>query len=111
MYYMTYSANSYESPFYGVGCATATDIMGEWTKYPNNPLLQKPGNLIGVGHSALFRDKKRNLRIVFHAHHDDKNIHPRKMYIGKVEFKQEGEVDKLYISQEYLIPKLTVPRN
>lgn len=28
IYYMTYSANSYESPFYGVGCATATDIMG-----------------------------------------------------------------------------------
>ena len=111
MYYMTYSANSYESPFYGVGCATATSIMGEWTKYPDNPLLQKPGNLVGVGHSALFRDKKENLRIVFHAHHDDKNIHPRKMYIGKVEFKQEGEVDKLYISQEYLIPKLTVPRN
>ncbi len=110
MYYMTYSANSYESPFYGVGCATATDIMGEWTKYPDNPLLQKPGNLIGVGHSALFRDKKRNLRIVFHAHHDDKNIHPRKMYIGKVEFKQEGEVDKLYISQEYLIPKLAVSK-
>ena len=108
MYYMTYSANSYESPFYGVGCATATSIMGEWTKYPDNPLLQKPGNLVGVGHSALFRDKKENLRIVFHAHHDDKNIHPRKMYIGKVEFKQEGEVDKLYISQEYLIPKLTV---
>ena len=108
MYYMTYSANSYESPFYGVGCATATSIMGEWTKYPDNPLLQKPGNLVGVGHSALFRDKKGDLRIVFHAHHDDKNIHPRKMYIGKVEFKQEGEVDKLYISQEYLIPKLTV---
>lgn len=33
IYYMTYSANSYESPFYGVGCATATDIMGEWAKY------------------------------------------------------------------------------
>lgn len=58
IYYMTYSANSYESPFYGIGCATATDIMGEWTKYPDNPLLQKPGNLVGVGHSAMFRDKK-----------------------------------------------------
>ena len=28
LYYMTYSANSYESQFYGIGCATATDIMG-----------------------------------------------------------------------------------
>ena len=28
LYYMTYSANSYESPFYGIGCATATDFDG-----------------------------------------------------------------------------------
>jgi beta-xylosidase len=109
-YYMTYSANSYESQFYGVGCATATDIMSEWTKYPDNPLLQKPGNLVGVGHSALFKDKNGDLRIVFHAHHDDKNIHPRKMHIGKVEFRQEEEVDRLYISHEYQTPKLRVSK-
>ncbi len=110
IYYMTYSANSYESPFYGVGCATATDIMGKWTKYPDNPLLQKPGNLVGVGHSALFRDKNGDLRMAFHSHHDDKNIHPRKMHIGRVEFKQEEGMDKLYIDQEYLIPKLAVSK-
>ena len=27
-YYMTYSANSYESPFYGIGCATADSPLG-----------------------------------------------------------------------------------
>lgn len=101
IYYMTYSANSYESPFYGVGCATATDIMGEWTKYPDNPLLQKPGNLVGVGHSAMFRDKKGDLRIVFHAHHDEKNIHPRIMYIGRAGFEKVDGVDKLYIKEQY----------
>jgi beta-xylosidase len=106
IYYMTYSANSYESQFYGIGCATATDIMGEWTKYPDNPLLQKPGNLVGIGHSSLFRDKTGDLRIVFHAHHDENNIHPRKMYIGRLGFKPDGEVDKLYIEQEYEIPVL-----
>lgn len=106
IYYMTYSANSYESPFYGVGCATATDIMGEWTKYPDNPLLQKPGNLVGVGHSAMFRDKKGDLRIVFHAHHDEKNIHPRKMYIGRAGFKKVDGVEKLYIEAQYEIPVL-----
>ena len=106
VYYMTYSANSYESQFYGIGCATATDIMGEWTKYDDNPLLQKPGNLVGVGHSSLFWDKDGDLRIVFHAHHDETNIHPRKMYIGRLGFKPDGEVDKLYIEQEYEIPVL-----
>ena len=81
LYYMTYSANSYESPFYGIGCATATDLMGTWTKYEENPLLQKPGELVGVGHSATFTDKAGKLRIVFHAHKDKSSIHPRAMYI------------------------------
>ena len=40
VYFMTYSANSYESPFYGVGVATATNINGPWTKYECNPILQ-----------------------------------------------------------------------
>ena len=64
LYYMTYSANSYESPFYGIGCATATDLMGTWTKYEENPLLQKPGELVGVGHSATFTDKAGNVLTV-----------------------------------------------
>lgn len=106
VYYMTYSANSYESQFYGVGYATATDIMGEWTKYPDNPLLQKPGNLVGVGHSAMFRDREGNLMKVFHAHHDENNIHPRKMYITKVRFENVDGIEKLYIEDNYDTPFL-----
>jgi beta-xylosidase len=67
-YYLSYSGNSYESPFYGVGYAIATSPMGPWTKYDKNPILQKPEDLVGVGHSAMFTDKNGQLRIVFHAH-------------------------------------------
>lgn len=104
VYYMTYSANSYESPFYGVGCATATRIEGPWTKYEENPLLQKPGTLVGVGHSAMFTDKDGKLRIVFHAHKDQKNIHPRAMYIGEVYFDKVNGIDRMRISKDYLVP-------
>ena len=86
-YYMTYSANSYESPFYGIGCATADSPLGPWTKYDRNPLLQNPGELVGVGHSALFRDKAGNLKIVFHAHKSKGATHPREMYITDVRFR------------------------
>ncbi|HHV87094.1 MAG TPA: family 43 glycosylhydrolase [Petrimonas sp.] len=106
VYYMTYSANSYESPFYGIGCATATDIMGEWTKYPHNPVLQKPGNLVGVGHSSMFTDKKGSLRIVFHAHRDASSIHPRDMYISKVGFREVNGENQLYIDDNYETPIL-----
>ncbi len=85
-YYMTYSANSYESPFYGIGYATAASPAGPWTKYEGNPILQKPGDLVGVGHSAMFRDREGALRIVFHAHASQASIHPRAMYIGSVAF-------------------------
>lgn len=106
LYYMTYSANSYESPFYGIGCATTDNIMGVWTKYDENPLLQKPGDLVGVGHSATFTDKEGNLRIVFHAHRNKNNIHPRAMYISDVYFQNENGVDKMKINSEYSIPTL-----
>lgn len=106
MYYMTYSANSYESPFYGLGCATATDLMGTWTKYDENPLLQKPGDLVGVGHGAIFTDKAGKLRMVFHAHKDKSNIHPRAMYITDISFEKVNGTDRLRISNDYMTPKL-----
>ena len=109
LYYMTYSANSYESQFYGIGCATATDIMGEWTKYSHNPLLQKPGNLVGVGHSSMFTDKDGNWRIVFHAHQSDTSIHPRNMFISYVGFKNVNGVDELYIDPDFITPVLAKP--
>lgn len=104
VYYMTYSANSYESPFYGVGVATATNINGPWTKYEGNPILQKPGKLVGVGHSAIFTDKEGKLRIVFHAHNSTTNIHPRYMYISTVSFENKGGKDVMVVDKNYSIP-------
>ncbi len=105
-YYMTYSANSYESQFYGVGVAKATDIMGPWVKYENNPILQMPGDLVGVGHSAMFTDKDGNLRKVFHAHNSKTSIHPRHMYISKVVFENVGGEDVMTIETDYITPVL-----
>jgi GH43 family beta-xylosidase len=106
VYYMTYSANSYESPFYGLGFATATAVMDLWTKYENNPILQKPGELVGVGHSAMFSDKEGNLRIVFHAHNSKTKIHPRHMYISNVSFENKDGREVMVIDENYLTPVL-----
>jgi len=106
IYYMTYSANSYESQFYGVGYATATDITGPWTKHENNPILQKPFDLVGVGHSAMFVDKDGTLRIVFHAHNSREKIHPRHMYIGTVRFEEKEGKEIMAIDKDYFRPTL-----
>lgn len=105
LYYMTYSANSYESPFYGIGFATASSPEGPWTKYASNPILQKPQDLVGVGHSAMFKDKSGKLRIVFHAHHSATSIHPRAMYIADVTFTDDN-IPVMKISNDILRPKL-----
>lgn len=106
IYYMTYSANSYESPFYGVGFATATNIFGPWKKYTENPILQKPENLIGVGHSALFTDKSGQLRIVFHSHNSHTKIHPRTMHIGTIYFQNENGKEIMKIGDDIINPTL-----
>lgn len=108
IYYMTYSANAYWNPLYGIGCATTTNLKkGEWVKYPSNPILQKPGNLVGTGHHALFTDKDGVNRIVFHAHHDDLKVQPRCMYISTYFFqKGSNGIDSLIISPDYMIPEM-----
>lgn len=108
-YYMTYSANSYESPFYGIGFATSSSPKGPWVKYLYNPILSRPNNntLVGVGHSAIFKDKQGNLKIVFHAHHDEKNIHPRIMYITDLTFNDNEDPSIIKISEDKIIqPKV-----
>lgn len=86
--------------------ATATDIMSEWKKYEENPILQKPGKLVGAGHHALFTDKAGQLRIVYHAHKDKTTIHPRAMHIGKVHFKKVNGIERMRISETYITPQL-----
>ena len=104
-YYMTYSANSYESPHYGIGFATASSPLGPWTKYEQNPILQMPGDLVGVGHSAMFEDKDGNLKIVFHAHHNKDSIHPRAMHIADVSFSDSNPA-VMQIAEEVFTPTL-----
>ena len=104
-YYMTYSANSYESQHYGIGYAISESPEGPWIKHDNNPVLQMPNNLVGVGHGAMFRDKNGKLKIVFHAHHSKDKLHPRAMYIADVNFSND-QTPILQISTDIQKPTL-----
>src|SRR5690606_25440171 len=88
-YFLTYSANSYESPFYGIGFATAPHPTGPWIKYEGNPIFQKPGNQVGGGHSALFTDKTGKLRMVLHAHQRETQTQPRPMRMSNIRVKRK----------------------
>ena len=102
-YYMLYSGNGYHSKEYGIGYATAKSLKGTWRKSQLNPILQLPGNLVGTGHGAPFYDKKGRMHYVVHAHYSDEKIHPRCMYITRMNIRGEN----ITISNRYITPKLT----
>lgn len=106
-YYMTYSANHYASPDYGIGLAYADKPLGDWTKSERNPVIQNPDGLVGTGHSSFFQDQEGALYIVYHAHFDTSEVHPRKVFISKAKFeKPEGaEQHQLDILQPRIEPK------
>lgn len=97
-YFLTYSANDYQSPDYAVGFATSDSPMGPWTKYEGNPILRRPGILVGTGHHSLFTDKDGKLRIVFHSHYDSSNVQPRIMHVGNVGFSTDGGAGMMRVS-------------
>lgn len=105
-YYMTYSANDFRSQDYAVGLATASSPLGPWTKYGGNPIMRKPGELYGTGHSSVFRNKEGKLMMVFHAHASASSIGPRRMYITSLEEVIEDGQLILKPSPEYLTPHL-----
>ncbi len=103
-YVMTYSGNHFKSQDYAIGLATAQSPLGPWKKSTNNPVFHKPGNLVGVGHHSLFKDKVGNNKIVFHAHNSLDSVQPRIVYITDYSIYGCGENTEFNISEDYITP-------
>lgn len=105
-YYIVYSANDFRSPNYGIGFAYAETPLGNYTKYSNNPIWQKPDDLMGVGHCSFFRDEEGQLYMVYHAHHSKESVHPRKVFINPCEFVPVEGADhqRLQINEPRIVP-------
>jgi hypothetical protein len=55
VYYLTYSANNWESPNYGVGYAVAEHPLGPFRKSPTNPILSQNAQIgmYSTGHGSI----------------------------------------------------------
>ncbi|KZV86105.1 glycoside hydrolase family 43 protein [Exidia glandulosa HHB12029] len=73
VYFLTYSANNFESPDYGVGYAYASKVSGPYTKSPSNPILsQDPSKSIySTGHGSIVaaQGKESGNAELFYTHH------------------------------------------
>ena len=80
--YMTYSANHYADPRYGVGFVTASHPLGPWYKSEANPILSQDTSIgvSGPGHNSIIRSPDgQELFIVYHSHADPSNPSPRRV--------------------------------
>ena len=86
LYYLTYSANHYQNPDYGVGYAVSRNPMGPWTKYSGNPILIRNDKIQGVGHHSFITLSEGCQYIVYHSHNNMTAVQPRKAGMDPYEF-------------------------
>ncbi len=101
-YYLTYSANHYKDPFYGIGYAVADSPEGPWVKNPDNPILgmDAENGIFGPGHNAFFLSPDaKELFIVYHTHISEENKE-RKANIDRIKFNKEGKLEILGPTRE-----------
>jgi beta-xylosidase len=93
-YYMTYSANHYADPDYGVGFATASSPLGMWTKSEDNPILSKVLEIgvSGPGHNSIVQSPDgKEWFIVYHSHaNPDHPSGRRVLNIDRIIFDPDG---------------------
>ena len=86
LYYLTYSANNWETQYYGVGYATATNPLGPWKKYAGNPILAKTPDLpmYSTGHGSIaYSPDGAQFYCVHHGRPSDAGG-PRKLYTERL---------------------------
>lgn len=81
-YYLFYSANHYRSVDYAVGYAVSASPAGPWVKHPRNPILHRAiVGENGAGHGDVFPGPEGGLYYVYHVHHSDTTVSPRRTRI------------------------------
>jgi beta-xylosidase len=68
-YYLFYSANNYAGPAYAVGYATASTVLGPYTKASENPILATSDDApaAGPGHQSIVEGPGGDLWLAYHA--------------------------------------------
>ena len=86
-YYLTYSANDYQSIDYAIGYAVSDSPLGPFRKYAGNPILIRNDKVNGTGHHSFTTSKDgKGLICVYHIHKSLTAIHPRMTCIDPAEF-------------------------
>ncbi len=84
-YFLTYTGNHYMDPGYAIGYAKADHIRGPWSKYADNPVLQKTEHLAGPGNGMIIPSPDASeLFMVYHTHQSPREAGWRQLAIDRV---------------------------
>ena len=84
-YVMFYSANDFRSPDYCIGVAVADSPLGEFKKVQDYPIISREiTGFNGSGHGDVFFDKNGEMWYVFHVHHSNIRVSPRRTAVIKL---------------------------
>ncbi|ARN55732.1 glycoside hydrolase family 43 protein [Sedimentisphaera salicampi] len=89
-YYLLFSGSGADTPEYAVGYATADNPMGPFTKYENNPIIERGGGVYGPGHGSVTTDDDGNLWHIYHQKQDDNVDWNRFICIDPMWFDSNG---------------------
>jgi hypothetical protein len=88
VYYLTYSANNWESPSYGVGYAVARHPLGPFKKFEGNPILSQNAaiGMYSTGHGSIaFSPDGTEMYYVHHGRPtptaDQRRLYTERMHI------------------------------
>jgi xylan 1,4-beta-xylosidase len=87
-YYLFYSANHFMNIDYAVGYATSDSPFGPWVKHPRNPIIHR--SIVGEngsGHGDIFKGIDEKYYYVYHIHHSDSVVAPRRTRIVPMFFQ------------------------
>ncbi|MEY8686037.1 glycoside hydrolase family 43 protein [Bacteroides sp. AN502(2024)] len=105
VYYLFYSANHFMNIDYSVGYATASSPLGPWKKHPNSPIIHR--SLVGEngsGHGDVFKGLDGKYYYVYHVHHSDSIVQPRKTRIVPLILKKGNDgIYNVAVDKEHVI--------
>jgi hypothetical protein len=109
-YYLTYSANNWESPSYGVGYATARSPLGPFKKYAGNPILQQDPaiGMYSTGHGSLAFSPDRSEMYYVHHGRPTPDAAQRRLYTERMTL-QAGVLDIDQSTSDRPVPSGVAP--
>jgi GH43 family beta-xylosidase len=111
LYYLTYSANNWETPQYGVGYAVADSPLGPFRKSPTNPVLSQNAaiGMYSTGHGSIaFSPDGRQLYYVHHGRPSP--VEPqRRLYTERMRIAPNGTLSIDAATSDRPIPSGVAP--